>query len=42
MLFVDVIVLLAVAAAGLLAGRTLGLPAIVAYLVAGVSSRRHR
>src|SRR2546428_5322862 len=36
MLFVDVIVLLAVAAAGLLAGRTLGLPAIVAYLVAGV------
>src|SRR5438034_10952929 len=36
MLFVDVIVLLAVAAAGLLAGRALGLPAIVAYLVAGV------
>ena len=36
MVFVDVIVLLAVAATGLLAGRALGLPAIVAYLVAGV------
>jgi CPA2 family monovalent cation:H+ antiporter-2 len=32
----EVIVLLAVAAAGLLAGRALGLPAIAAYLVAGV------
>jgi len=32
----DVIVLLAVATAGLIAGRALGLPAIVAYLVAGV------
>src|SRR2546427_9756020 len=36
MLFVGVIVLLAVAPAGLLAGRALGLPAIVSYLVAGV------
>src|SRR5437870_3391819 len=36
MVFVDAIVLLAVAATGLLAGRALGLPAIVSYLVAGV------
>src|SRR5437867_4716987 len=35
-LFADVIVLLAVATAGLVVGRALGLPAIVAYLVAGV------
>src|SRR5437016_3236583 len=35
-LFADVIVLLAVATAGLVAGRALGLPSIVAYLVAGV------
>ena len=34
--FADVIVLLAVATAGLIAGRALGLPAILAYLVAGV------
>ena len=33
---VDVVTLLAVAAGGLIAGRALGLPAIVAYLVAGV------
>ena len=36
MLFADVIVLLAVATAGLVAGRALGVPAIVAYLVAGI------
>ena len=36
MLFAEVIVLLAVATAGLVAGRALGLPSIVAYLVAGV------
>ncbi len=36
MYFVDVIVLLAVATAGLIAGRALRLPPIVAYLVAGV------
>src|SRR5437762_9958058 len=35
-LFAEVIVLLAVATAGLVAGRALGLPSIVAYLVAGV------
>src|SRR5437773_10128873 len=35
-LFAEVIVLLAVATAGLIAGRALGLPAILAYLVAGV------
>ncbi|HLK11741.1 MAG TPA: cation:proton antiporter [Candidatus Binatia bacterium] len=35
-LFAEVIVLLAVAAVGLLAGRALRLPSIVAYLVAGV------
>jgi len=34
--FVDVILLLAVATAGLVAGRALRLPAVVAYLVAGV------
>ncbi len=36
MLFADVIVLLTLATAGLVAGRALGLPSIVAYLVAGV------
>src|SRR3989442_4293339 len=36
MLVADVIVLLAVASAGLLAGRVLRVPAIVSYLVAGV------
>ena len=35
-MFVDVIILLAVATAGLVAGRALRLPAVVAYLVAGV------
>src|SRR5437667_5331277 len=36
MLVADVVLLLAVGAVALLAGRALGLPAIVAYLVAGV------
>ena len=36
MLPVDVVTLLAVAAGGLIAGRALGLPAIVTYLLAGV------
>ena len=36
MLAADVVVLLAVAAGGLLAGRAVGLPAVAAYLVAGV------
>ena len=36
MLFADLIMLLGVATVGLLAGRALGLPAVVAYLVAGV------
>lgn len=36
MIGVDVVVLLAVAAGGLLAGRVLGLPAIVAYILGGI------
>ncbi len=36
MLTVDVVTLLAVAAGGLIGGRALGLPAIVAYLLAGI------